>query len=496
VAATSAAGPSKLTIAQGELAGKRVGKTRVFLNIPYAEPPVGALRFAPAQPAANWSGMRQAVAYGPSCPQPPNPLVTPGPQDEDCLSLNVFAPTSGRRLPVIVYLPGGGFVTGGSNAYDGQHLSENANAIVITLNYRLGALGFLSHPALDQERRSQPSGNDAIGDQQLALQWVKANAASFGGDPTNVTLMGVSAGSVSTCVHMVSPPSRTLAQRFVMESGACTGGLPLRTPAQAQELGTEFANAFCTGAGDVLACLRNQPADQLVAWGADRGLTGAGWLPVVNPVDAILPAHPTQLIAAGNYNKGPLILGSNAREFGLFQAIGQAPVMTSVADLSGMLDQTFGPIAPLVALQYLLTATDATANDVFVQLMTDFLIRCPTRALARMTTAAGTRAYLYHFEEGLAYHVYELPYVLDTPNAMFGAPTLVEPLRSFVQDGIANFVHHGSPNTYAVRNAWPLYSAMSDRHTVLKAAPSVASGLAKANCDFWDQITLLSQLAM
>lgn len=145
----------------------------------------------------------------------------------------------------------------------------------------------------------------------------------------------------------------------------------------------------------------------MVAWGADRGLTGAGWIPVVNAADPILPEHPTRLIAAGNYNQGPIILGSNARELGLFQSVGHAPKVASVAELNEVLEEMFGPLVPFVLWAYP-TPDDRSANDLYVQLMTDLLIRCPARALARSVSAQGTRAYLYHFEEGLAYHVYEL----------------------------------------------------------------------------------------
>jgi para-nitrobenzyl esterase len=479
-----------VTVKQGKLQGSVSNTTRLFLGVPYAAAPVGALRFAPAQPVPAWSGTRLATAFGPSCVQPPGALAAPGPQSEDCLSLNVYAPTSGSKLPVMVFLHGGGFVGGGSSQYDARRLSEEGKVIVVTLNYRLGALGLLAHAALDAQRPGAPTGNDAIRDQQAALSWVKSNITAFGGDAKNVTLFGESAGSMSTCLHMVSPGSRTLAKRFVMESATCVAGLPISNVVQAQALGNELANNFCAGAVDVPACLRAVPASDLVAFGAERGISGAGWAPVVNPADPLLPVHPKALIASGNYNKGNIIVGSNAREWGFFQATGLSPVVPNVAALNAAIDAQFGPVAPLVKQQYAATATDATANTVFVRLMTDLLFRCPARALARQTSAQGSVVHLYHFEEGAAYHAFELPYVFGNPNPQLGAPMLVEPLRKNIQAGLTSFAKSGSPNVAGLPS-WPRYSLATDQHVSLKAELSVGTGLSRADCDFWDFIGTL-----
>jgi para-nitrobenzyl esterase len=484
---TSASGAPLVTVQQGTLQGTVVNTTREFLGIPYAAPPVGNLRFAPPQPPVPWTGIRQATAFGSPCPQPPNPFNVPGTQSEDCLSLNVYAP-SGKNLPVMVYIPGGAFVVGGSSGYDGRPLSENAHAIVVTINYRLGPLGFFSSSALDAQRSSsQPSGNDTIRDQQLALQWVQANIAAFGGNPANVTLQGESAGSMSACLNMVSPPARALANRFIFESAACVGGLPLNTVAQSQAVSSGLAQAFCSGASDVIACLRAQSASDLVAYGANSGISGAGWAPEINSADPVLPAHPIALISSGNYNKGPILLGTNAHEWALFQAINEAPTVTSVAQLDSVIQATFGPIAPAVEAHY--TATDATANDTYVRLMTDAVFRCPTRALARLTTAQGTTAHLYSFEQGAAYHAYELPYVFDAPNPNLGAPTLVEPLVDDMQAGLAKFYATGDPNPSTRNPFWPAYDTATDINLLLVATPTTESGLSKADCDFWDSLT-------
>ena len=153
-----------------------------------------------------------------------------------------------------------------------------------------------------------------------------------------------------------------------------------------------------------------------------------------------------------------------------------------------MIDATFGLAAPLVKQHYV--ATDETANGVFVQLMTDSLFRCPARALARQATAQGSTVYLYSFEEGAAYHAFELPYVFGNPNPNLGAPTLVEPLRELIQTGLGNYAATGNPNA-SNKNGWPKYQTTSDKHAMLKATPAIGSGLSSADCDFWDYITSL-----
>jgi para-nitrobenzyl esterase len=470
---------------EGEIHGKLVGNTREFLGIPYAEAPVGDLRFAPPVPVANWDGVRDATAFGPSCPQNPGGLAAPGPQSEDCLLLNVFAPQGNKsKLPVMVFIHGGAFVAGGSVSYDGRKLSEEGQVVVVTINYRLGALGLLSHPALDAEEGAV-SGNNMFRDQQLALEWVRKNIKRFGGEAHAVTLFGESAGAWSTCINMVSPTGKNLAARYIMQSGTCVAGMAISTQAQAQAVGTELANTLCAGESDQLACLRAAPASAVIAFGATRGITGAGWAPVVSPGNDVLPAHPSDIIASGALKKTDIIVGSNAREWGLFQAIGASPRMTSLAQYHATLDATFGPqLSP--ALKFAVyPATDATANSQFVKLMSDYLFRCPARELARQVTATGNMsAHLYSFEEGLAFHAFELPYVFGNPNPALGAPLLVEPLRKTVQTYWTKFAAKGDPNAHGQPN-WPVYSTATEQHMTLKAASAVGSNLSKAECDFW-----------
>ncbi|MGH7271867.1 MAG: carboxylesterase family protein, partial [Polyangiaceae bacterium] len=352
----------KATVTQGGLGGKLAGATCEYLGIPYGAPPTGALRFAPPQPAAAWQGMvRDATNFGPSCLQA-NSLLSAGgtPGSEDCLSVNVFTPKAApsQPLPVMVFIYGGAFTSGSSSVYDGRPLSEKGPVVVVTMNYRLGALGFLALPALDAQRQGAPSGSDGIRDQQLALKWVKDNIATFHGDAANVTVFGESAGSMSTCIHMVSPGSQGLANRYILESGSCLGkSTLLATKAQAYQVSQELASSLCggdAGAGDAgvsdasagdagvsdagpgdaspvddLACLRSADPAKIMAWVPPAGsvtmgvgallgnLTGPPFAPTVEGPGGVLPDTPANLMARGAFNKdAAILLGTNKNEWG------------------------------------------------------------------------------------------------------------------------------------------------------------------------------------
>lgn len=463
---------------RGVWAGNVKGGTRAFLGIPYAQAPVGALRFVAPQPVQRWKGLLKAEAHGPSCVQRSGALSAPGEQSEDCLSLNVYAPTRIPKggAPVMVFIHGGAFIAGGSSQYDGQRLSKEGDVIVVTLNYRLGALGFFKHPAI------AGSGNAALADQQLALRWVKDNIKAFGGNPENITLFGESAGSASVCVHMVAPGSQQLVNRFILQSGTCIGGLQFLGENQAEAMGVQLGSELCADAADTVSCLRELDATALINWGAGNGLFGAGWAPTVIAGSDTLPAPALQLFASGQYSPGEVIIGTNKNEWGLFQSIGLAPAVQTVAQLAALIDAQFGPLAALVKTQYL-PPVDALANVELIRLYSDTVFRCPARTLARVLSAQGTPVWLYSFDEGLAFHAMELPYVFGNPSPVL-APVLVEPLRASVQDYWTGFAASGNPNRDG-QPLWPAYDAASDQHMVLTEASAASVNLAQPACDFW-----------
>ena len=230
--------PQVVATTQGPVRGVATPKGGAFLALPYAAPPVGPLRWAPPQPHAAWIEERDATAGGAICPQPALPGA--GRQSEDCLTLNVYTPPAARagaRLPVMVWLYGGGYAVGYNSQYDVSRLARRQGVVTVAVNYRLGALGFLALPQLS----GQGSGGYALLDQQAALRWVKANIAGFGGDPSNVTLFGESAGGWSVCEQLTAPGAQGLFQHAIIESGACTSPLSAIPQAQAERGGAQMA---------------------------------------------------------------------------------------------------------------------------------------------------------------------------------------------------------------------------------------------------------------
>lgn len=470
---------------KGQWADAETRLTRTFLGIPYAQPPVGEQRFAAPLPVQHWSGVLAAEQFGPSCVQRPGALAASGEQSEDCLSLNVYTPARVPRggAPVMVFIHGGAFIAGGSNQYDGTRLSQEGNAVVVTLNYRLGALGFLRHPALPG------SGNAALEDQQLALHWVKENIAAFGGDPDNITLFGESAGAASVCVHMVAPGSAGIAQRYILQSGTCSGGLALLNETQAEAISVSLEQQLCADAQDAAECLRSLDATALVNWGAGSGLFGAGWAPTVIAGSDTLPAPALQLFASGQYNAGATMIGTNRNEWGLFQSVGIASTVSTVAELAALIDQQFGPAAPYLKAEYL-PAVDALANVELIRLYSDSVFRCPPRTLARVLSQQGIPVWLYSFDQLPALHAMELPYVFGNPSPVL-APTLVEPLRATVQDYWTAFASAGDPNQ-PDQPYWPGYDGATDQHMSLQEASAASAQLAQPACDLWDALRMAS----
>src|SRR5215467_13331979 len=255
---TPASGPVTGT-ANGPVRGLANGAVNEFRGIPYAAPPVGALRWQPPQPAASWSGVRDATQFAPHCAQSASPFGQ-ATTSEDCLYLNVSTPSRGHGpLPVMVWIHGGALVTGESNDYDPTQLVADG-AIVVTINYRLGALGFLAHPALVGAGGS--SGDYGLMDQQAALRWVQRNISRFNGDPSNVTIFGESAGGLSVLSQLVSPGAHGLFDRAIVESGAYA--LNTTSQANAETAGEAFATAVGCAA-QTAACLRSVPVQTVLA---------------------------------------------------------------------------------------------------------------------------------------------------------------------------------------------------------------------------------------
>ncbi len=314
----------RVKISSGELEGARENNLNVFKGIPYAAPPVSELRWREPQPVAAWNGVRQANAFSPACPQPNAKIQgagTNGPQSEDCLYLNVWTPNTdpNAKLPVMVWIHGGALVIGdgGSPLYDGAFLSQRG-AVVVTINYRLGHLGFFAHPALD---RAAPNGpvNYGLLDEIAALKWVQENIAAFGGDRNNVMIFGESAGGQSVLTLFASPLARGLFHKGIAESPY---GIPSNTRAKALQAGIHVADALgLPGANATLEELRAVPAEKFTPLNAKNQTLA----PVFILGDAALPEPILDIFQKGNQAAVPLIIGSNSNEATVAEGFGIDP---------------------------------------------------------------------------------------------------------------------------------------------------------------------------
>ncbi len=490
--------PLSVTIDQGVVNGMASGTTRLFLGIPYAAPPTGTLRWKSPQPPAPFSAPLDATKFGADCPQIPITGGWDANGNEDCLTLNIWTPAdTSAPHAVMVWLYGGGFVLGATSdaMYDGTKLSAAGDVVVVTVNYRLGPLGFLAHPLLDAEDPSHPgSGSWGFEDQRAALGWVKSNIAAFGGDPSQVTVFGESAGGFSTCLHALSTPSAGLFQRVLIESGPCV--LPLPTEAQAETQGAQLATALGCTSGDVLACMRGIGAQQVTtALPLKSGFflgSGASWGPVVDGVN--FTEEPLATIEAGGLAKVPALLGANHDEGTLFVTLAKLN-LASDGDYSSAVGAVFGSSnAAAIVAQYP-EASYASYNAAFSDVLGDGLFVCPTRGLAQAFSLGGQPAFLYSFEHAIttilgdlgAFHSSEVGFVFG--NGWEGTP-LTAPemsLSTAMQGYWTRFGAAGDPNGMSAV-AWPAYATASDQNLDLDLTIASGANLKKAKCDFWSSL--------
>jgi para-nitrobenzyl esterase len=447
-ALADAPGP-QVTLDDGAVAGVQDGALEVFKGIPYAAPPIGPLRWAPPAPAAHWAGVRDASQFGAICPQPRGPnREFSGPQSEDCLFLNVWSFAGAKQAPVMVWIHGGAFRFGAGSApfYDGSDFARDG-VILVSINYRLGALGFFAHPALTKAAApDEPLGNYGLMDQIAALQWVKRNIAAFGGDPDKVTVFGESAGGVSVLNLMAAPAARGLFAQAIVESGG--GWSSQRTLADQEKAGEALATAAGLGPDASLDQLRGLPPEKLFA----IPLTLAGVNPFID--GRLVKESVTKLFAAGREAHVPLLIGSNSYEASLMKAFKIPP-----ADFLARLPAADRPLYP------------GGDDEAAAALFTDSVMGAPARWIAGRASAAAP-AFLYHFsyvptaqrgtQPGTP-HGGEIPFV-------FGAwPPAFDRLTSADDHAMERLTHAcwvafaktGAPSCRGF--AWPRYAPASDQ---------------------------------
>lgn len=462
---------------------------RVFRGIPFAAPPVGALRWKAPQPVAPWAGVRNADRFAPVCSQPARsgvsallptaPRLTP--PSEDCLYLNVWTAAASveARLPVMLYFPGGGFTTGGGSGlvFDGEALAKKG-VVLVTMNYRLGVLGFFAHPELTRESGHQASGNYGLMDQIAAMQWVRANIAAFGGDPQRVTIFGQSAGSASVLFQVASPLARGLFHRALGESGGLRAG-PMMTRAKAEESGVELGRTL---GAPTLADLRAKSAAELMkASPAGTGPMIDGW---------VLREEPEETVRQRQHNDVPLLIGSNAEESGVLL---RAPVPAAQ-----YLEQSKGQYGPL-ADQYLAlypSGSEDVAKKSQAHAFDDRYAWSMWKWASLHTASPGSHAWLYYFTRrppadapipGAA-HDAELYYVFHNLRLFKQSWTDWDrSLENILSAYWVNFATTGDPNGAGLP-VWPAHSAgESDRVIIFGDTVSVGpSPLDRAKVAFFD----------
>lgn len=487
-AAVSQAPPLAVTTAEGPVIGTAANGTVSFKGIPYADPPVGPLRWAPTRPATARSAPLDASAFGAACPQP----ATGGEKvtSENCLFLNVWKPqsaASGSKLPVVVYIHGGAF-TLGSGGGDMSRLASKG-VVGVSLNYRLGALGYLANAALRSSNRDGSLGNFALMDQMAALAWVQRNIAAFGGDPTNVTIWGTSAGATQSFSLLQSPKAKGLFQRAIMQSG---GASEYSNPSQASALAVgdaAVAALGCDKAADVVACLRALPVSALL------NETGRKWRPTVDA--QIVTQVPAQAFATGNFNQVPVMTGGVYDEGTLF-VDPALPAAAYLPYLHGLAPAGFDTTA--IDAAYPISGYAVPAQGI-ARAIGDAMYACGNSA-RRDTLSAWVPVFAWEFTDpalsfpaaptqfyyGTA-HGMDSFYLFDTVDQLATYPYFDErtapqdPDRTKARQALAaqmssyivNFVKTGDPNgdgtNIPVR--WPRFTGPTDRAMIAFSYPVI-----------------------
>ena len=512
---TADASPAIVT-KSGPLKGIQTPTTNEYLGIPYAVPPVGNLRWTPPQPFGKWHGVFQATQFGNFCTQPESGSTF---GSEDCLTLNVYTPREKKNqnkhhgLPVMVWIHGGSLVTGGGGFYDPTRMVEQGGVIVVTINYRLGLLGFFAHKAIDEECHLK--GNYGLMDQQLALRWVKRNIGAFGGDSKRVTIFGESAGGQSVYSDLASPTAAGLFQRAISESGSYIQFQDYWAPisivplAQAETIGTslvpsgtELANSVgCTS--QTAQCLRDVPASTLVL--AEPAII----YPFVD--GKILKRSPTAAFASGQFNRVPVISGGNHDEYRLFVAeqydatghplVTEADYEAAVGTLWGgfgatFVTEIFSVVYPLANYPIVPSIPGDPSPSPGIALGasgTDGIFACPERNGVALLSA-WVPTYAYEFNDEDAYlvfsefpsppfppitfplgtaHFTEVPYLFD----VFSTPSNFTPEQQQLSESMISywtrFAATGNPNS-AGQPVWARYSSATDEfQSLVPPTPTV-----------------------
>lgn len=499
VAAEKKSGGVKLI--SGPISGKTIDGINEYRGIPFAAPPVGKLRWMPPQEPTSWKKTRKCVKFGPTCPQPQQ--KKDGNYSEDCLYLNVWTPAKSAddKLPVMVWIHGGGFNFGSASQseYYGKNLAEKG-VVVVTLNYRLGPLGFFVHPQLSKESPHGVSGNYALLDQIAALKWVKNNIAAFGGDPSRVTLFGQSAGSRSVLLQLISPLSAGLFHRVIAQSGGPIIGSEYLSPVfngdmkNVSKMGEALASRLgCDNSSDVIAAMRSKSAKDIIAAAACSTSIFDEYLFFAPVFDGYaLPKDPYAAYFNGLHHNVPLITGSTLNE-GTLYLINEKnlPVKKYINFLKARFFDNYFKAFEMFPVRY---ASDVAA--VIDRFITIAVNAQPARLIAGCMKNSGSKAYLYHFtrlpntalaKKAKVHHGVDLAYVFGNQSVSDGYCDIDMELSKIMMAYWVNFAKTGDPNGPGLP-LWPEYENHSDINIEFGDKIRINSNLYKKECDFIERM--------
>jgi para-nitrobenzyl esterase len=454
----------------GAMEGVTNGSVRVFRGLPYAQPPIGAARWKPPVEMPAWSGVRDASKFGPSCIQPEFQSRSKsiyagdlGPMSEDCLFLNVWAKEGASKAPVMVWIHGGSLTTGAGSEpmYEGTKLAERG-VVVVSINYRLGVLGYLAHPLLSAESPDRISGNYGLLDQIEALRWVKRNIAAFGGDPSNVTIMGESAGGLSVMYLLTSPPARGLFHKAIAQSAYMISTPELNQvrfgEQSAESIGARVTAAL--GAKD-LAALRAIDAKKL-----RDTVAAAGYFPLGTIDGRVLPRQLVEVFDRGEQAPVPIMAGFNSGEIRSLRFLAP-PVPADAVTYETAIRSRYADLAD----PFLKLYPSTSLQETILTITRDAMYSWTAERLVRKQTALGPSAFLYMFDHGYpaadaaglhAFHASELPYVFGTmkhtPPLWPKVPSTAAEakLSDAMMDYWTSFMRSGEPSA-ADQPRWPAY---------------------------------------
>ena len=506
-AATAGACSDPVATASGQVRGTTDAEnTCVWRGVPFAAPPIGELRWKSPRPVAKWSGVRETVKFGDRCMQGSGLMSGAPPKgiemSEDCLNLNIWRPAAPGTYPVMVWIHGGGYYTGGGAdpSYWSDRLAAAGNVIVVTINYRLDIFGFMAHPKLREEDPNHSTGGYGSQDQAFALNWVHDNIAAFGGDPGNVTIFGQSAGGASICTMIATPLAKGTFSKAIMQSGLCELSEPVEpayelTRAKMKIVGCAFDN---------LDCMRRLPAEKLIKEAASELTDGFVYMPLNDGY--VLTDTPLNMIRAGNYNHVDIMAGTVREEFSAMLKLAPKYYFVRPAAYESTLLKQFKMTKDqadrFVSLYPLSNFGNRPVGAMGHGFGADAVMQCPAHRGLMALLAGGSHAFFYRFEyDGMkfgktigAYHSAELPFIwndFDRPPAttFYKGKDLVKEkeLAKIMMAYWTNFAKTGNPNGAGVPE-WKPFTADVQTIQILNTGtvenrPATSEA---QRCEFWD----------